>query len=513
MLPFFRIKKTVFILLLLILILGAGLRIYNLGRFSLWFDEALGVLQAEHVEEMQFKNLIPPLYIYFLHFWSKLADSEFTLRFPSAVFGVVAILMMFIVGRMLFTEKIGLISAFLLALSPFNIYYSQEARCYSLMTVFTLSSFYFLIKALRDDKALSRIGFIVFNLLNIYCHYIGVFFWIAQVIYISAVVKSAGRRKLIPLIICNIIIFLGSFPWLAMNYNFARQADNMYSYTDFWVPGLFSWKSLLMTFKNFTVGFNITRTFYIPIMCFFVFLSIMGIIRFRRKNETGLCLLGLSIPILSIFTVSHFRGLYVDRYFISSSLFYIFIIAAGLSVFNNKRLFLSLLFITLITGIAIKNHYNNFFPYPDIGHRWVQRKKDHRGMAKYISERFRRGDSVYHTCANTISPFIYYSDRLNSEIAKVKDRNIFLKFSKQIDEPKVLEVDLYARDFDKTNTLLDSFKDKKRFWLIVSYWNFEVKKDEYLRNNSLFKWLGKDFRFIEYREFEGGRVYLYERHS
>ncbi|MGZ4847178.1 MAG: glycosyltransferase family 39 protein [Halobacteriota archaeon] len=58
--------------------------------------------------------------------------------------GVLAIPMIYAVGRQLFNEETGLVAAFILALSSFNIYYSQEVRMYSLIVLLALTSVYFL---------------------------------------------------------------------------------------------------------------------------------------------------------------------------------------------------------------------------------------------------------------------------------------------------------------------------------------------------------------------------------
>ena len=93
--------------------------------------------------------------------------------------------MVFLIGKVLFAERTGLFSAFLVAILSFQGYYSQKARMYSLMALLTLLLVYFLIRALRNNKAVFWFGFVVTNLLNIYYHYyIGVLLWLAEAIYI-----------------------------------------------------------------------------------------------------------------------------------------------------------------------------------------------------------------------------------------------------------------------------------------------------------------------------------------
>jgi hypothetical protein len=57
----------------------------------------------------------------------------------SAFFGVLAIPMIYVVGRKFFNEEAGLVGALILALSSFNVYNSQEARMHNL-TVLLASS-------------------------------------------------------------------------------------------------------------------------------------------------------------------------------------------------------------------------------------------------------------------------------------------------------------------------------------------------------------------------------------
>jgi hypothetical protein len=54
--------------------------------------------------------------------------SEVAVRLLSALFGVLAIPMIYLVGRELFNEEAGLVGALILALSSFNIYSTSTTR-------------------------------------------------------------------------------------------------------------------------------------------------------------------------------------------------------------------------------------------------------------------------------------------------------------------------------------------------------------------------------------------------
>ena len=85
------------------------------------------------------------MYYYALHFWRGVfGESEFALRSLSAALGVVLVWLIYLLGRRLFDESTALAAAFVAALNPFQVYYSQEARMYVLLAVWAAASTYLL---------------------------------------------------------------------------------------------------------------------------------------------------------------------------------------------------------------------------------------------------------------------------------------------------------------------------------------------------------------------------------
>jgi len=494
-------------IIFLILLLGVSLRLYNLDKFSFWFDEALGVLQAKNPEAIIIqKDTAPPLYIFFLYYWNKISDSDFGLRLPSLIFGSISILMIYLLGKLLFTEKISFIGAFLLAISPFHIYYSQEARMYSLMPLLTLLSTYFLIKSLKNENPLSWLGYIIFNILNLYCHYIALFIWLAQNIFPLLVYKKSDNKLKKIWLVSNILIFLSFLPWLLLISSTIKKGLNTPLENCYWIP---LWpppvtlKSLFMTFKNFSIGYNAVRKIYLIAITIFFFFFVKGIIKIRKYKSLILCLLCLLIPILGLFFISKVKPVYVDRYFIASSLFYYLIVAVGISSLSKRWVALNLSVICILSALSLKNYYNNFLPYSYREHIGVQNRKDHRALAKYIADKFQKGDGIYHTYRITIYPFMYYSNRLDGEVKQLKDRNICLSFSKETDKLIPLEFDLFGRFADRSSDI--SLDNHKRIWLFFSSW-YEPKEYEL----EVLRRVNENYKNIDYKAFDGITVYLYE---
>jgi mannosyltransferase len=150
-------RRTSCFLLLAILLLAAGLRFYRLDAQSLWNDEGNSARIAERPLDLILEgaagDIHPPGYYLLLHYWRALfGQSEFALRSLSVVAGLALILLTYLLGRHLFGQVTGLTAAFLGALSPFAIYYSQEARMYILLAALSAASTYLFLRLLVSKQ-------------------------------------------------------------------------------------------------------------------------------------------------------------------------------------------------------------------------------------------------------------------------------------------------------------------------------------------------------------------------
>jgi mannosyltransferase len=158
-----------------ILTLAAILRFVELGAESFWQDEILSVLGYQRplldivTERLTYNQ---PFYFLMLYFWAQLfGESEFSLRFPSAVFGVATVLATFVLARHLSNGWIALGAALLVAVSPALIWHSQEVRFYALTTFLLVGSTYFLIRYLEARRTWLVIAYAVIAFLGAYTHY------------------------------------------------------------------------------------------------------------------------------------------------------------------------------------------------------------------------------------------------------------------------------------------------------------------------------------------------------
>jgi uncharacterized membrane protein len=161
----------------------------------------------------------PPGYHYVLHFllqWC--GDSEFVLRFPSAVAGTVAIPVIFLVGARFYSHREGLMAAGLLAFLMSPIYYSQEARPYSglilLVLISTLLWSYLYDSLKRNEKPLYWAAlYSVTALLTCYWHYFGLLIVTVQgaSLFFGCL---TNRRALCRVLFMYSFLVVGYLPWI-----------------------------------------------------------------------------------------------------------------------------------------------------------------------------------------------------------------------------------------------------------------------------------------------------------
>jgi 4-amino-4-deoxy-L-arabinose transferase-like glycosyltransferase len=129
--------------------LGAGLRFYNVNANGLRLDETWSVWMARQdvvdmVRSVLFYHVdaTPPSYYTLLHFFLLLGDHLLAIRALSILAGAVIVWLTFQLAAYLFDLRVAALSAFLIAIAPLHIEYSQVARSYMLADLWALVSLY-----------------------------------------------------------------------------------------------------------------------------------------------------------------------------------------------------------------------------------------------------------------------------------------------------------------------------------------------------------------------------------
>ena len=205
------IKNPIFIFSL-IFILGLVLRLLEIGRTSFWYDEAFTgdtiKLSWQNMFQVIAEDKVhPPLFYILIRLWSDLFGlTQYSLRGFSIFWGVALIFAVFFGIRNIFEKGkfpiVSLLSSFAVAISPFFISYSNEARSYSFLAFIAFSLSISIIKWLDSDNRREGIKYLLISILLaiLLCgtHYLQIIFVIALVCSILVykfVFTSKGVNK------------------------------------------------------------------------------------------------------------------------------------------------------------------------------------------------------------------------------------------------------------------------------------------------------------------------------
>jgi 4-amino-4-deoxy-L-arabinose transferase-like glycosyltransferase len=141
------------LLIALITILAATLIFSKLGEWSFWIEEYHTVRDTQNLSLNGFNLfgrelsylITKPVFVYF-------GVNEWTARLIPAMIGVISVPLLFWMVKKLFDFQTALISAILLALSPWHLFWSQNARFYTLFLLFFNLSIFAFVWGLEKDK-------------------------------------------------------------------------------------------------------------------------------------------------------------------------------------------------------------------------------------------------------------------------------------------------------------------------------------------------------------------------
>lgn len=236
----------------LVLILGLLLRLREFSSTSFWFDEAFtGVTiklpWTEMFEVVSADRVHPPLYYVLVRLWSNIFGfTQSGIRAFSLCCGLMCIVVVYVIGKDFFRLRkkskyplSGLVMAFALAVSPFFVSYSVEARSYSLICLEVLFSIFFALKYVCDGYKWKHLFMLVIAFIALFfTHYLQVVFVIAVIIavifyrYIFTK-KGVNTRLLLAFLVVAVLAVISSFLFPIKEFLKARNMQSLE-----WIPDL-----------------------------------------------------------------------------------------------------------------------------------------------------------------------------------------------------------------------------------------------------------------------------------
>lgn len=410
---------------LLIFILSLLLRIFWLDAESLWLDEGASVkfanLRIDEIIKSTKADAHPPLYYIILHLWIKIfGDSEASVRFPSVIFGVITVIILYKLCVKFWDNEVALLSSFLTGISVFQVFYSQEARMYALLCLLSVLSFFYFLLILKDESISHYIAYSIVTILLLYTHLYSFFIILAQLIF----VVFYEKKKLQGFIFTLFVSFLFFTPRFLIVLN---QANAILLSGKFWLPkpGFVDLAKTLIQFAGATYPMprdengNVILTKFIieyssPAILLLIMLALITFSAFsfnkiaEEKRKTYIVFwLWFIIPILTPFLLSQFlTPFYFTRYVIASSVPFYCLVAIGFQSYDNfrvkKYIFSAVLFLLAVNLVWYYSKTN---------------KEEWREAVKFIEERAGKRDLIIANKA----VFYYYLTRKDIETVQLQD--------------------------------------------------------------------------------------------
>ncbi len=333
------------LILVIILVLGLILRLVKIDQ-SFWLDEAsqaqMSSMTAKSIWFDRQADFHPPLFYFLSHFWLQFGRSEPWLRLLPVSFGIVNILAIYYLAKAL-SPKVGLIAAFLLAINPFHVYYSQEFRMYSLLALLgTLSMLAFYKK---------HWSLFLLNTLLLYTHYVSVFLIATQFLYVLIFDRKYLRTSIIYFLASSILYL----PWLPQFLTQFKGGVNIDQSLPGWrnILTLSPLKSLPLILFKFVAGrINLLPKYIYAVYIIFVLgITAAGLALARGKRR--LLYSWLFAPIIG----SIFLSFFIPQ---TQSFRLIFVLPALILLLAEAAVRFPKLFLTLLIYVAIVGNYTYF---------------------------------------------------------------------------------------------------------------------------------------------------------
>lgn len=400
----------------LILILALVLRAIKLDQ-SFWLDEAINVVNAqnlplwEYLTRYPIGDFHPPLYFAILWIWSHLFGfTEWVVRIPSVIFGIASVFMTYLLGKLIFEKKVALLAGLFLSLSPLHVYYSQEARMYSLAAFSVALSFYFLIR-LKDGLRFFW-GYIFSLILVIFSDYLAYFILPAQFVFITL----TERKLFFKFFTANFLAGVTFLLWLPVFKMQLLSGTLAASNLPGWavVVGGTSLKELLLLPIKTVIGRISVANKQIYGAVLFSLGAIYGTILWfgikKLDQERKLLLCWIVIPVALAFLMSFFIPVFsYFRFIFILPGFYLLLAKSVVSL--PSKFFKPAVAIICFTSIIFLSIY--------YGDPRFQRE-NWRNASQAIDSLAQKDAIILFENSNLPAPFIYYSQNKSPALAGLK---------------------------------------------------------------------------------------------
>lgn len=381
-------------LLAAITLIGAALRLYDLGGESFWVDEGWSAYMGHLAQWSAWQvNEHPPLFYALVAVWMRVADTDAWLRLLPAIFGIAVIPVVFFIGRRLFDTNTGFVAALFMALMAIHVRYSRDLTMYSLEVFLFACALLAVvhIAAEVDRKTQNRawIAYVIAMTLLAWSQGLAPFYVGIVGLMLPLLRRdffSAGLWR--PWLVANGVVMLCFLPWLSTYLERAQAISG-----DFWITRPNVWAPWRQVF-DFTVGSipSIQQRlgagpdvwiWVVPIYLLLIVVIWQGL---GARNRTVIALsVALILPIATIYLVSILiRPVMVTRQMIATIVPLALLLGYGCSKATLPR-------IARITMLAT---VGGLLLLSSAFHLRYMQKENWRGATQFIAAHIKPGDTI-----------------------------------------------------------------------------------------------------------------------
>ena len=368
------------------------------------------------------------------------------MRFPSAVAGVLSLPAIYLLGRRLAGRQVGLIAAGLLAVNPYHIWYSQEAKMYAIVTLLAIVSALLLVEALDSNNRRLWITYVIITTAMFYTHVATVLVFAAQAAFVVLTYRKwRGRwRSILIAAACLTLPYVPIALW-------AIKVVSGDVYTWHADVGLIdALKTVGVSFATFRsepeVEFRAGWLYFLLALAGGVWLLLN-----RRSRPVGVLLVGLAlIPVVGLYVVSLRNSVFSDRYIIVALPAYLLLGAVALATLGRSR-------VGALAGIAIATILISYtwVPVANVNRSEIAQKEDWRGAYQRIAERAGEHDVFLLQPGYMISTLAYYGQQ-----------------DERLQGHPVATVSVFDKPWITRETMIEELREdigaRRRVWLIES---------------------------------------------
>lgn len=357
------------ILVGVITLVGLLIRFGFIAKSSIWHDEGFSIMLASRgwleIWAPTARDVHPPLYYELLHLWMNFfGHSEVAIRSLSALAGVAIIPLGYLVAKKAAGRQAGYIAAGVLALAPFLIRYSQEARMYGILGLFLILALYCVMRIVQKPESFwPYAGYTLSIAAAMYTHYFAalavVSFWLYLILLEPLKRWRVGRAVFLSWRwwVANIVAGLLFVPWLPSMLAQLKRGQGLS-----WLQPT-SWRTVPDTvwqFFTFTDGRMLNLIYWLLALLVIAGLVWLWLSDRSKQKFTRLLIIYTSAPIAIGILVSLRRPIFHERYFAFAAIgFYILVAIAVDRLGRKNRVVLVTLIgvVCLIELVGIRNVY------------------------------------------------------------------------------------------------------------------------------------------------------------